>query len=695
MISFEHSLLWLPVCILIAGFYAFLLYRNDFKNTTSSLFKYRYWLTSFRFLTVFLLFLLLLNPFFKFSHTETQKPVVVLLADKSESIRNGFKNQEDTLLYQETITSLSKKLNAKYDVVTYSVSDKTEQKPPENFNGKSTNLSAAFEYINDLYYNRNLGAVVLFSDGIFNQGINPLYSTENAQYTVYSVAVGDTNVVRDAKIENVYYNQVAYLNDRLSVKADIAAAKLSGRKAEVSLSSGATVLSTQTIIIDKDAFYTSVSFEVAASKVGVNHYTLTISPLEGEVSLRNNRKDIFVEVLDGRQKILLVAASPHPDIAALKSAIEANKNYSFELQYFREFAAKINDYSLVILHQLPSSDKATQAIIASVKNARKPLWWILGSLSNLQELNKAQNAVQISGNNSRFNDVTASINTAFSLFTLSENTQTTLAKLPPLSVPFGDYDNSPAAKLLLHQKINQVVTDFPLLTFEDNAEIKTGILTGEGLWRWKLYNYLQNKNTDAFNEIVQKTVQYLAAETDKRPFRVTASKMVFSENEPLLFDAQLYNANFEMVNTPDVTMDIINENGETYNFQFSKNDRYYTLDAGFLPTGNYRYLATVSLGNNRYKAEGKFAVSALQLEDFNTVADFKLLKNLSASHNGKMVTLPEAEKIADELLSTNTLKPILYDTVTTQNAIDLKWIFALFMLLLSAEWFIRKWSGSY
>ena len=172
MISFEHSFLWLPVCVLIAGLYAFLLYRNDFKNTTSSFFKYRYWLSTFRFLTVFLMLLLLLNPFLKFSHTETQKPVVALLADNSESIRSGFKNAADTSLYLKTVEHLSDKLKAKYDVVTYSVSDKTEQKTPENFNGKSSNLSNAFEQINDLYYNRNLGAIVLFSDGICNQGIN-------------------------------------------------------------------------------------------------------------------------------------------------------------------------------------------------------------------------------------------------------------------------------------------------------------------------------------------------------------------------------------------------------------------------------------------------------------------------------------------------------------------------------------------
>ena len=187
----------------------------------------------------------------------------------------------------------------------------------------------------------------------------------------------------------------------------------------------------------------------------------------------------------------------------------------------------------------------------------------------------------------------------------------------------------------------------------------------------------------------------MAVETDKRPFRVKPAKTIFSDNESVLFEAQLYNANFEAVNTPDVQMQITDESGKNYTFQFNKNEHNYSLDAGFLPAGNYRYSASVALGNNHYKSEGKFAVAALQLEDINTVADWKLLQNLASAHNGKMQTLEKADEIAENLLSANTLKPVLYDTTTTQNAIDLRWIFALLILLLSAEWFVRKWSGSY
>jgi hypothetical protein len=206
---------------------------------------------------------------------------------------------------------------------------------------------------------------------------------------------------------------------------------------------------------------------------------------------------------------------------------------------------------------------------------------------------------------------------------------------------------------------------------------------------------MQNKNFDAFNEIVTKSVQYLAVKGDKRPFQVTLPKNIFQDNEAITFDGQLYNANYEMVNTPDVDMKIRSEDGKEYPFKFNKTDNYYTLNAGFLPVGNYSYIASTKLAANAYKAEGKFSISALQLEELRTVADHKVMYQLASEHGGHMYHTNDFEQIADDLLAKNQLKPILYDTFLTESAINLKWIFFLILILLSAEWFMRKYLGGY
>ena len=698
-ISFEHSLLWVIPFVLIAGGFAWLLYYRDLNSNESPFRKYLKPLTALRFLVVLAVLVLLLNPFIKHSKTEQQKPIVAILADNSESIRTGFKQPKDSINYFNALEELKSKLADKYEVAMYTVGDKFEKNITRSLTDKTSNLSGAITDISDLYYNQNLGAVILASDGIYNQGINPIYAAENAGYKMYTIALGDTTIPRDAKIDQVYANKIAYLNDQFGIKVDIGATNCSGSNLNVTLAEivngNRKLISSKSIYANSNRFNQSIDFETTAEKPGVAHYVVSISALNGEKTYTNNTRDIYVEILDGRQKILLIAASPHPDIAAIKSAIESNKNYQLDIQYADDFSAKISDYSLVIFHQLPSNSGSVDAILAQVNTAKKSTWWITGSTTQLNNFNKVQPAITVLGNVGKYNDVSPAIQKDFNLFLLSDATLDAIAKFPPLDCFFGEYKASPAFKPLFNQKINNISTDYPLMGFVEVGDLKSAVLCGEGLWRWKLYDFMQNKNNEAFYEIVNKTVQYLSVVNDKRPFRVNVSKNIFAENEPILFDAQLYNASFEMLNSPDVDLAIVNEQGKKFDFKFNKNEKYYTLNAGFLPTGNYQYQAKTKLDNTPYALGGKFSVAALQLEDANTVADFELLKQLALAHQGQSVSLTDIDKISTDLLSNNSLKPILYDQITTDSGINLWWILGLITLWLLGEWFIRKWSGGY
>ena len=142
-------------------------------------------------------------------------------------------------------------------------------------------------------------------------------------------------------------------------------------------------------------------------------------------------------------------------------------------------------------------------------------------------------------------------------------------------------------------------------------------------------------------------------------------------------------------------MKIKGEDGKETEYKFNKTENAYDLNAGFLPVGNYTYNASVKFGNGTYTATGKFSVSPLQLEEMRTRADHQVLYQLASQHNGAMHYMGDMEKIADEIDSKNQLKPILYDTFMTESAINLKWIFFLLLILISAEWFIRKFLGGY
>ncbi len=698
--SFQYPSWFIIFCIALGAAYAaFLYYRDttfDDKDSVS-----RYWkfaMAGFRFLTVTILAILLLSPFIRTRNTKTFKPIIAVINDNSESVKNSF--GKDSTEFQKKLRTLIDKLSDKYEVAEFNAGDDLKRGIDFSYRDKSTDLSAAIEQVNDLFYNQNLGAVVLASDGIYNKGVNPVYPAAKSSYSVYTIALGDTTIQKDQKLSNAYYNKIAYLNNQFSLKVDVEENNLKGKSVKltvVQLETGKEpkLLQTKEIAYTSDNFFQSYDFILSANEVGISHYRISLSSLEGEVTYKNNVRDVFVEVLDGRQKILLVANSPHPDVAALKAAIESNKNYQLDVEFAETFSKKLNEYNLVILHQLPSSTQKIQNVLKDASEQKKPLLFIVGSQTSLPDFQKAQSGIVVKGSNDKFNDVTASVVKDFSLFTLSDKTLQAVPKLPPFTCLFGEFNPNPSSKILLHQKINSVETDFPLWLFNESSDEKFGVICGEGIWRWRLYDYMLNKNQDATNELINKTVQYLSVKSDKRPFRVSSPKNIFEDNEAISFEAQLYNANYELVNVAAVQMKIKSDVGSSYDYQFNKTETAYNLNAGFLPVGNYAYNATVKFGNSTYTANGKFSVSPLQLEEMRTRADHQVLYQLASQHNGAMHYINDLENISDEIDSKNKLKPILYDTFFTDSAINMKLIFFLLLILISAEWVTRKYFGGY
>lgn len=698
-LSFQYPAWFLVLCLLAGATYAAVLYYRDttFDEKTSGSKWWQYAMATFRFVAVTVLAVLLLSPFIRTRNTKQFKPVVAVINDNSESVKAGLK--ADTTAYKQQLEKLISKLGDKYEVVPYNAGDVLKRGVDFSYTDKATDLSGALDEINSIYYNQNLGAVVIASDGIYNKGVNPVYTAAKAGYSVYTIALGDTTIQKDQKLSNAYYNKITYLNDQFALRVDVEQTNLPGKNVKLSVyevgeGNNATLLQGKDIVYTSDNFFQSYDFVLPASRVGIMHYRIALSNVEGEVTYRNNVRDIFVEVLDGRQKILLVAQSPHPDIAAFKAAIESNKNYQLDVEFAESFAKKLNEYNLVILHQLPSANNRAAAILKEAAELKKSLLFVVGSQTLLPEFVRAQQSVTIKGNADKFNEVTANVSKDFALFTLSDKTIQTIPKLPPFSCFFGEFSANASSKVLLTQKINSVATDFPLWLLNETGEQKTGVICGEGLWRWRLYDYLISKNHDATNELINKTVQYLAVKSDKRPFRVNQTKTIYQDNEAVTFDAQLYNASYELVNQPDVDLKITGGD-KTYEYKFSKTENAYSLNAGFLPVGNYAYTATTKLGNSTYTASGKFSVSPLQLEEMRTRADHQVLYQLATQHNGAMHYLNDIDKIAEEIDARNQLKPILYDTFVTEGAINLKWIFFLLLALISAEWIIRKYLGGY
>lgn len=696
-LSFQYPEWYIILCLLLGLIFAGILYFRStvFREKSGQLNKI---LGALRFLTISGIAILLLAPLLKSLITETKKPVVVLAQDVSESVAAEM-NEEEKARYQEAFQKLESDLGQDYEIKTYSFGSEIREGIDFNFEDKASNISDVLSNVYDLYSNQNLGAVILATDGIYNEGSNPIYAGTKLAAPIYTIALGDTIAKKDVIIKRIFNNKIAYLGDKFTIQVDLSAINCAGSNTALTISkveNGQTrQLQRFPVSINKNDFFTTKEVVLDADKPGVQRFRITANRVEGEVTTSNNSKDIFIDVLDARQKILLLAYAPHPDIAAIKSSIGNNKNYEVKTAYITDPNLNIAQYDFVVLHQLPGKKNDAATVLSTLKSKKIPHLFVVGTQSNLPRFNSVQSLLSIQGNTEQTNQVEAKIANNFTAYTLDENLVSELPKFAPLMAPFGEFNDNANTQVLLYQRIGKVDTKYPLLMYGDDNGNKIGVLAAEGIWKWRLFDYLQHENHDIFDELLAKTFQYLSVKEDKRKFRVDVNKNIFNENEAVYFDAELYNDNYERINTPDVTMVITDSDGKNFDFTFTKNASAYTLNAGFLPVGNYTYRATTVTNGQELTGTGQFSIQPVQLEVYETTANHGLLRLLSEKYGGELLYANQIATLPQRIKDKGTIKPIIYETSKTRSILNVKWICFILLALLSLEWFLRRFFGTY
>lgn len=694
-LSTEYSLWLILPCFLFAGAGAWYLYHNNKLELTGPTGKWiERTLTFFRFLTLFIISFLILGPLLKMVFRKTEKPFIILATDHSQSVVSGKDSSNYRAAVPAALQQVSEELSDNYEVVSYVFGKEARQGQPALFDEKQTDISNMFTEINNAYSGRNIGAIILTSDGIYNEGNNPVYDASEIKAPVYSIALGDTNQRKDILIQQVRYNRVAYAGNIFPMQVDVKAFGCSGSDAAVTLLHNNNILSTQKISVSGNTFFTTLAFEAEAKNEGTQHYILQINKLNGEASYVNNRFDVFIQVINGKQKVLIVANSPHPDVAALKQSIVSNENYEAATLFVNDItpASLTKDISLVILHQLPGLQGEGAVFIRQLHEKKIPVLYVLGALTHPGTFSAVEPHLQLSTNRMSLNEVLPAIENTFSSFTLSDDEVAAIKKFPPLYAPYANYRINGEHDILLKQQIGNVKTDFPLLFLSKGEGVRKGFICGEGIWKWRLYDFNLSKQ-QTFNTLMGKMVQYLASKDDKGRFRVNHQKR-FNENEHILFDAEVYNESYELINTPEVQLTITNNRQKEFSFTFSKTEKAYTLDAGTLPPGSYTYDATTVVNNKKEILKGRFIVEPLQVEFLQTTADHQVLNELASQSGGQVFYLNQTEQLIKAIQNNQNIKPVIYKQEDMKSWINLKWIFFLLLGLMSVEWFIRKWNGA-
>lgn len=687
----EFNIFVLIISLALSVLYPYFLYKKETKLKKQT----RNTLAIVRCIVVFIISFFLLSPLLNKRGLSYEKPIILFAQDNSKSIvlnaNKSFYEKE----YLEQSKELINELSSKYDVKTFSIAEGLNSGNEINYKGNKSNLSLIFDEALNTYKNRNLAAIVLASDGISNTGRELSDYVQLMKNPVFTILMGDSIPQRDIRIQNIVHNDIVYKKNDFLVDIRIKAYDLANQIANISiLKDGKSVYSTKQKISSKNESI-SIKAKLNADVGGYQKYTVKIDPIGSEKNNNNNISNFYIEVIENKQKIALIAAAVHPDLAAIKQSIEKNENYQVELIFADQINInKLKDYQLFILHQLPTSFAAGNDVFKYIQNNNTPVWLIIGNQTYIDLFNKLNYGLRVGGYKNNPNEVFPKISNEFQGFVLDERWNDFINELPPLQSPYGNYAIDNASQKLFTQKIGSVSTDQALLVF-NNAGSRKAILMGEGIWRWKMTENKLKNNSELIDDLCAKIIQYLSSKDDKRKFKVYLQNKNPEESDEIIFRAELYNDSYEAINTPEVSLNIRNQNNKNYPFSFNRTENQYELNVGALPEGSYSYDASTTLSQNKFSASGKFNVIKLNLEELNTVADYDNLRNLSELTGAKAFRASELEKLKQELLNNENFKTLSYEENKTDELINLKWIFILLLSLLTFEWMLRKYLGVY
>lgn len=672
-------LIWISALLIAAGT-GWLVYKADKKKAV----PYPILTASLRAIVVFLTLMLVLLPSVLTTSNTVEKPIIVFLQDNSQSISKNL--DKDTESYKSSSSQLIQKLEKEFTVATWGFSNKVNQENPFLLNGNTTNISNAIDKIREVYGMQNLGAIILASDGKYNEGTNPVYDNTGLKAAMYTIGIGDTALQKDINIARTYANRTATLNSSFEIRADILASLCKNFNQQLVVKENNNIIATSSLIVNNDRFDRSVSFLVKASQPGLHHYTIEVPIADGEVNTNNNSKDVFVEVLDDKKKILLASAAPHPDITAIKEALAGVESYNVSVYNVDQLPTDLSSYDAFILHGLPSNNSEIAKTLSTYK---KPTWFILSGATNFPALNSLSGLTGLQFNPTSTHDAYAVLNPSFNLFNLPLQSKQTTEKLPPLSTNVANIALPAGYNTLYYQKDTKEPSMPLWLLIQGNTPY--AVLGGEGVWRWRLHEYKNYNTHTVIDECIRQTVAFLVANSSNKPFVIGLPKYIWSDREAISMKGFLYNTNRQEINEPEVTLSVFDSNNSKKQYTFEKSGTNYSINIGLWGGGLYKYIASTTYNNKPYTSSGSFMVENTPIELMDQGADFNLLYSLSKAHNGAFTTSKNISIIYDSIKANKSIKPIINTASESVPFVDKKWFFIVILLLVTGEWLIRKY----
>ena len=485
-------------------------------------------------------------------------------------------------------------------------------------------------------------------------------------------------------MQRVNVNRYAYLKNKFPVEIFVNYAGNTKINTTLTIRSGNTLLYSKVLSFSAEKTSEIINATLNANTVGVKSYVVELSPLVNEKNRINNIKNFAIEVIDQKSNIAIVSEQIHPDLGALKKAIESNEQRKASILSLEKYINQINDFQLVILYQ-PNNNFNT--IFSKISELELNTFVIAGKTTDWTFLNSAQELYRQEITN-QTEDYQPLLNPNFGNFFIDT---ISFDDFPPLLSEFGEIEFKSTNETILHKMANGNKLDTPLLSTIEFSGQKHALLNGEGIWRWRAQSFLDTDSFADFDNFIGKLVQYLSS--NKRRNRISLDyKSFYSGNDKIVINAQYFNKNYEFDSNANLEIVLKSSSNNTVlTYPLLLNNLSYSVELSGIKAGDYQF--TVRNKDEPISISGEFKVLEYNVEKQFLNANAETLKTIAAASNGQAFFIDDTSNFIDTLLNDNRFNSIQTSKREITPLIDWKYLLGLIALALSLEWFIRKYNG--
>ena len=623
--------------------------------------------------------LVLLNPSITKESIINQKAKLSVLVDNSSSITFFKKDSLVHAILQNFKTH--KKLNKRFDINYYSFGNLFQQSDSFSFDENQTDISMPLERISKIQKNAS-NAIVLLSDG--NQTIGNDYQYTSLKDPVFPIVIGDTTEYQDVKIAQINVNRYSFINNQFPIESILQYEGTQTIKLRYSLeNNGKIIFSKRINFSEKNNSHILKTF-IKATKEGTNFFTSKVEYLENEKNIVNNSKNFSVEVIDKQSEVLLISSFYHPDLGALKKAIESDKQRKVTIRIVDNKNIQLNNYQLVVLYQ---PNNKFNIIIDQLNSNKSSLMLITGSKTDWLFLNNKslginkKNINQLENYSARF----------YNGFLNFSQKNIGFENFPPMIDYYGETTVSIPHQTLLYQSINGFSSQNPLLATANHNNQKKVFLFGEGIWKWRSSSFLKNNSFQYFDEFIGNLVQYASNKKIRNRLDLDITPY-YNANSSIQIGAFYVDENYQFDDRATLLFTIKNKDSKNKKiFPFSLSGTSYQLELTSLEAGEYEY--TIEVDGQNISKKGTFKVKEFLVEEQFTNANSSKLELLAQKTTGKLYFEDKHRLVINDLVTDNRFSTIQKSKKSIDKLVNWQWIMLLIIGLLSLEWFIRKYIG--